>query len=473
MPATTDPKPFNWNDRLHQTIFKGKPAIFSAQDLNRYLEVLRQYTDKLGSGLGALRENWNINIDVQPNFTSIGASESTFQFTYSISKEAVLDPASLYYKGIRFEIPTASGVVKSITIPVNAGTYNVAYCYFVLVATKKTVRFNDLGPVLHVTDPKVFSGITSAGFPYELAAADNVIYGDERVEVVENLGDITLGTDEEVICIMGTLRPRFWWKDAATVESVTSDVATTVVMHNAARMSDYVTLAKFFIPGSTASHKPVYTKAYLNNNGATDLIGNLIEQYIEGQSYQDFRLKTVEGDLSVYITANDAALAAQGVSIADLEADMLQAQGDITTLQSQVATNTANISLKANKAQENWRFVGDSGEPTFNSSWQSTFSGNGRCRFFKDELGNVWLNGSVKKTSAIGFGDVIFTLPVGYRPLNGWYYYIVPMNIGLGYPVSGVISVRDNGEVTYSGDIAGQAADTQFILDPISYRADN
>jgi len=473
MPATTDPKPFNWNDRLHQTVFKGKPAIFSAQDLNRYLEVLRNYTEKLGSGIGALRENWNIVIDVQPAFTSIGASESTFQFTYSINKEVGLNPASLYYKGVRFEVPTASGVVESITIPVNAGTYNVAYCYFVLVATKKTVNFNDVGPVLHVTDPKVFSGVTSASFPYELAAADNVIYGNERVAVVESLDEITLGTDEEIICIMGTLRPRFWWKDAATVESVSSDVAAAVIMHNAARMSDYVTLAKFFIPGTSASHKPVYTKAYLNNNGVADLIGNLMEQYIEGQSYQDFRLKTVEGDLSAYITANDAALAAQAVSIAALESDMLQAQGDITTLQSQVATNTANISLKANKAQEAWRYIGDPGQPTFNANWADSFSGEGRTRFFKDEMGNVHIVGQPIKNTAVAFGDIIFTLPAGYRPLNGWTYYIVPMWTGIGYPIPSAIAIRENGEVSYAGDTAGQDSGTRFSLDPIIFHADN
>jgi hypothetical protein len=64
-------------------------------------------------------------------------------------------------------------------------------------------------------------------------------------------------------------------------------------------------------------------------------------------------------------------------------------------------------------APEAWREVGATGQPAFQNSW-ANLGGSSTAAFFKDLSGVVHLKGMV----TLGTAASIFTLPVGYRPLQ-------------------------------------------------------
>lgn len=99
---------------------------------------------------------------------------------------------------------------------------------------------------------------------------------------------------------------------------------------------------------------------------------------------------------------------------------------------------TANIVPFLASQNENWHLVGDVGEPdTIYTEWKT---GSQRLRFRKDVMGNVFVEGGVLSFNPIGgvpFTDIIFQLPVGYRPDRIIYFPINILidggNTGLGY----------------------------------------
>ena len=62
---------------------------------------------------------------------------------------------------------------------------------------------------------------------------------------------------------------------------------------------------------------------------------------------------------------------------------------------------------------EDWREVGDTGEPAFANSWVNYDTGFATCAFYKDPWGRVHIKGLVKSGT---LDTTIFTLPAGYRP---------------------------------------------------------
>lgn len=100
--------------------------------------------------------------------------------------------------------------------------------------------------------------------------------------------------------------------------------------------------------------------------------------------------------------------------------------------------------LTALVAGEDWHYVGEAGEPAFNSSW-----GNHTARtmlaFRIRETGVVDIQGQIESA---GTSAHIFTLPVGYRP-TGSGRIIVASNIGVAW-----LSISSTGTVTPT-DFAG------------------
>ncbi|CAB4218930.1 hypothetical protein UFOVP1596_53 [uncultured Caudovirales phage] len=74
-----------------------------------------------------------------------------------------------------------------------------------------------------------------------------------------------------------------------------------------------------------------------------------------------------------------------------------------------------------------WRTVGSTGEPAFQNSW-TNIGGGAENLQFKKIINKVILRGLL---SGGNINDVIFTLPLGYRPLN-------EVNIGTYYQAGGV-----------------------------------
>jgi len=93
----------------------------------------------------------------------------------------------------------------------------------------------------------------------------------------------------------------------------------------------------------------------------------------------------------------------------------------MSTLKVDNVTNTAgNTTVNSIEIEDSgWIFVGDTGAPAFENSWQDydgdfTAGGYGSCRFRKIN-GVVYLEGLATSGT---LGTTIFTLPEGYRPFG-------------------------------------------------------
>jgi hypothetical protein len=91
------------------------------------------------------------------------------------------------------------------------------------------------------------------------------------------------------------------------------------------------------------------------------------------------------------------------------------------------------------------RLVGAAGQPAFGSGWRSVSADDptyAAAGFFKDSMGVVHLEGSVKAVSLVA--PEIFVLPPGYRP-SGRERFSTP---GLG--TTGSVDVRADGTVGFN-----------------------
>lgn len=413
------PKSFSFLDRLYKTVFKGKPNIFSAWDLNRYLDAIREFQVTMSNRVGAVRENFSLAVGTAPTITTINSTEFSFTFTWTFTKTVPGEPAFVLYNGIKFKCPEPTPQTVTLTLPVHANGYNMAYAYICLVATKKTVTFNSVGTVLHVTNPKAFSGITSTDYPFELPAADNIIFGSERFVTTIDPATIVLGPDEELICIVATLRPRFWWSDASSVLSGPDNIVTAILSHNASNLQEIADTLPFVLPGLTSPHTPVYSATYKTNAGVTDVLQLLMESHLQGQSWQDNRISNAEGSLTSHINSTLAAINTINSAITDANSAINTLNSTVDGIVTSISTLINNLSGKANINQEAWRYIGETSNPAFQSGFTHALAGSGRVRFLKDNFGVVRIQGIANKAGGtVAFGDVIFTLPDGYKPTS-------------------------------------------------------
>ena len=79
-------------------------------------------------------------------------------------------------------------------------------------------------------------------------------------------------------------------------------------------------------------------------------------------------------------------------------------------------------------AGESWHYVGEAGEPAFNSTW-ANISTLPKLAFRRREAGVVDLQGTVTPGASAVTGTAIFTLPEGYRPSVKSYIPIVAHTI--------------------------------------------
>ncbi len=106
--------------------------------------------------------------------------------------------------------------------------------------------------------------------------------------------------------------------------------------------------------------------------------------------------------------------------------------------------------------------------PAFTANWENYSVAHGTGfedgRYYIDH-GRVYLGGLIRKTSAIATGDVMLTLPVGYRPLKQRLFTVTTE--------AGIVrvDVAANGNVIYNG-IAHNGVQNWVSLDGISFRID-
>lgn len=113
---------------------------------------------------------------------------------------------------------------------------------------------------------------------------------------------------------------------------------------------------------------------------------------------------------------------------------------------------------------EGWRFVGELGQPAFNSGWSVGDIADPPA-FKIDSRGVVHLRGTAHRTSGAGVRP--YTLPLGYRPVHRIHRYVQE-------PVTFfvfILQVCENGELIVTSIDAIGEADVAF--DSIRYRIDS
>lgn len=92
-----------------------------------------------------------------------------------------------------------------------------------------------------------------------------------------------------------------------------------------------------------------------------------------------------------------------------------------------------------------WKYIGASGQPAFKNSWLNNGSPYSNLRFKRDGnfviIDGVITTGGTSSTS----GSVIFTLPIGFRPLNNVILSIVIYSPNYD---TGVVFIQPNGDLS-------------------------
>jgi microcystin-dependent protein len=125
------------------------------------------------------------------------------------------------------------------------------------------------------------------------------------------------------------------------------------------------------------------------------------------------------------------------------------------------ATDTGGTAAEVGGSPEAWHTIGSAGEPAFQNSWTNYGSAPSVsvAAFYRDPLGVVYLKGVVKSGTV---GSVpVFTLPVGYRPIERRSYAV------LSNGALAIALVQPNGQVQV---VSGSNNDVS--LDVISFRAE-
>ena len=112
-----------------------------------------------------------------------------------------------------------------------------------------------------------------------------------------------------------------------------------------------------------------------------------------------------------------------------------------------------------------WHQVGASGEPAFQNNWTNLGSSNNPLMFRKMPDGTVQIKGTLNGSAAGSPGNVIFTLPVGYRPLKIQYRHGLHYSGGF---VSNVTTIQPTGTVTSSAPSSSQVEiSTSFVAEDV------
>lgn len=289
-------KPFNLAQKLFKTIFLGKPNIFSAQDLNRYLDFLHGHQMLISNFLGSIRENWSISATITTSGSPFvdGGGNNVINSTVAItfSKDIPLSDAYVYARGVRFKIPTAT-INQSLVVAAGS-TDRVAYVG--LVAAKKLLSYGGTGTT-EIADTFDFCGVRGTDFPGTIPSSDSEVYTNERLVVVTDLDDITLGTDEEFIGLIATVKYQTYYANTLS-PSVHPVSATTsaglTVLYNACKMTDL--LAK--IP---SNNNMTSIKLFQTGGSVIEILAHFIDNYLTSQTKQDSRIDVVSNAISTVI----------------------------------------------------------------------------------------------------------------------------------------------------------------------------
>ena len=190
-------KPFDPKEMLRKTIFLGRPNFFNARDLNKEFETVHSFMEKFNEKFAVVS---NINItfntfgEVLNQTVNPPVIERTFHFNNS--KDTIL------YKGVEFQLD-AGGQSATHSFPVP----NTQVSPKEVSPPTYIVLKGDLNLITYAQDTEL-CGITSDETPNSVPTVDVEQYQNVSIGISTDL------TEENIICIVGTIHPRY--KDDGT-----------------------------------------------------------------------------------------------------------------------------------------------------------------------------------------------------------------------------------------------------------------
>jgi len=434
-------KPFQWSDRLFSTKFFGRPYIFSAQDMNRYLDSIKQYQSETSDIIGAKRDNFHItfNSDLSANTDPL---TSNLYFYYRFVKNSSSLPATIMAKGVKFVLPDSifPSADSQGALPIDVNGLGVGY--FILTAKKVVVSYDSgSGGLYQIADVKAFSGVSGSPLPTSLPSSENVIYADELISFTYNiqstLDSLTSAEPErELICYIATVRPNYVFESTSinikTVDNptVAKDYSLVYNALNLVEFNQNFPAYKLKSDSSSPTDKSLVASQTIGSDGSImTALSNFYQHYISGQGVQDVLINEAVNTL---LSLNGA--------ISRISASLNSLTNSLTTFIGDTNTAIQSIYTKFNPllVTDTWHIVGDSSTgmgTVLTSCTMVALSGttdvynfgsdtiilnaNDRLKFKFISKDIVQVTGCVKFGDNDTFADLnISVLPQAYRPKN-------------------------------------------------------
>lgn len=410
-------KPFNWADKLYRTIFLGKPNIFSDQDLNRYLDSINNGLAATSKVLGAQRSNFVIQLDLSDSRNLTQSIVTYLRYRVVIQDSGL--PTTVLANRVRYDVPMIdwTDYVIDRTMPTTR--------YWVLVASKKTVAFNDTAaPFTNIPDPKVFSGISGTSLPTSLPTTTSEVWGNERIVFTDDISGIFLNAFESVVCILATLVQGEIPAGAYTTN--TSNYALDYsLIYNSPSATDNEGLG--IIQYGSDFMTPTGNNILTTNGSLIEKVQLTLYNLGRGQSIQDYFIKLATAGLADIVTRFNA-LVTRFNTVTGGISDIL------VTLQEQIDALTV---------VDTWHIVGDSTDSipvpllstdvvkvvsgssaSINGGSYNVFSSALKFKKIAPKLVNI--QGALDVTAATtNVERILFQLPSSYRPITLISVYVV------------------------------------------------
>lgn len=94
-----------------------------------------------------------------------------------------------------------------------------------------------------------------------------------------------------------------------------------------------------------------------------------------------------------------------------------------------------------------WTEVGSATGPAFENGWSNYGGVYQTCAYALDVQGQLHIVGLLSDTTPLASGQIVFTLPAGYRPTSYQRSPISFMPASFAGPATGILSVETNGNV--------------------------
>jgi microcystin-dependent protein len=307
--ASITPKLFNAAEKIYRTIFKGKPSIFSVEDLNRQLDAIYYANNIVSRHLGPIRNNWVFTAQ-----TTFNSTTNTLTVTSAaVSTVNVALTATIHYKGVSFDVPPSSfsnivqvGQTSSATLLPSLSLFLIAKPTLVDFATNN-----------------VLSGLTSTDYPGALPAADNIVYGNERLVLANDPQNVTLAQGEEIIGVIASIVPTELVDNSGNINT------NYVIRYNASTVQELCILAGGL---QLSQSNTLGNFTFADNRSIIDWAHYLMD-------YLKFELSNIN-----YVLSNLNTLVTQlGTAVTALQNNFTQLSNTVTTLQSTVNQHSSTL----------------------------------------------------------------------------------------------------------------------------------